>query len=292
MADRRANAALELGPKVEVTLTAEQFKQLRELIYRDLGLYFEDAKVYFLSKRVERRMRSLGLDQVSDYLFRLRFTDGAREMQELANLITTNETYMFREYEQLATFSDFCLPNLLAGKLKAGNRRLRIWSAGCASGDEPYSLAIILREVINDLASWRPEIVATDIDENMLEHARRAVFSDRSVHHVPAEYLGRHIIAEAGGHRVHPDTKKLVEIRHLNLSSREEMRSMRNFDVIFCRNVLIYFDDASRKAVVDHFYNSLNPGGYLFLGHSESVGRVTSAFKLIRSGEHLAYQKP
>jgi chemotaxis protein methyltransferase CheR len=277
---------------IDVTLTTEQFNQLREHIYKALGLSFEDSKVFFLSKRVERRLRALKTTSVADYLFLLRFGDAdGREMQELANLITTNETYMFREYEQLATFSDFCLPDLLARKVASGNRRLRIWSAGCASGDEPYTLAMILREVVNDLGRWQPQIVATDIDEGMLEHARRGLFSERSVRLVPREYFDRHLTAEPGGWRVHPETMKLVEVNHLNLHSRESMRTMRHFDVIFCRNVLIYFDDASRKSVVDHFHNALNPGGYLFLGHSESVGRISTAFRLIRSGEHLAYVK-
>jgi chemotaxis protein methyltransferase CheR len=281
-----------MSASAEVTLSQEQFTQLRELIYRELGLFFEDTKVFFLSKRVEKRMRALAMEQSSDYLFQLRFCDeGGREMQELANLITTNETYMFREYEQLATFSDFCLPELLEAKQRAGSRRLRIWSAGCSTGDEPYSLAIILREVINDLGSWQPQIVATDIDEGVLEQAKRGVFSERSVKQVPGEYFARHFIVEPGGYRVHPETMKLVDVQHLNLHNRDEMRTMRHFDVIFCRNVLIYFDDASRKAVVERFYNSLNPGGYLFLGHSESVGRISSAFTLIRSGEHLAYKK-
>ena len=291
MADRRANAALGLGPKAEVTLTAEQFKQLRELIYRDLGLYFEDAKVYFLSKRVERRMRSLGMDQVSDYLFHLRFTEGPREMQELANLITTNETYMFREYEQLATFSDFCLPLLLEQKLKSGNRRLRIWSAGCASGDEPYTLAIILREVIDDFSRWKIQLTATDISQNALKTARRGLYSERSIKDVPTIYLNKYFKLKDNLYQLLPPIIDYVDFQHANLLDRKVASELDGLDFVFCRNVLIYFDDISARKVVDSFYDALRPGGFILLGHSESVGRITSAFKLERMGDMLVYMK-
>lgn len=270
----------------------DQFARLRDFIYTKLGLYFEDAKVYFLQKRVERRVETLGLERIEDYLFHLRFCDpDGRELQELTNLITTNETYMFREYEQLEAFSNFCLPEVLEAKQKRGLKRVRVWSAGCSSGEEPYTLAIILREVINQPTDWDLQVLATDIDANVLQMAENALYGERSVKPVPPDYLRRHLTPEAGGFRIKPETKALVQLQHLNLHDRAAMRPMRNFDFIFCRNVLIYFDDASRKTVVDHFYNALNPGGYIFLGHSESIGRISNAFHLVRAGNFLVYQK-
>ena len=270
----------------------EQFTRLRDFIYSKLGLSFEDAKLYFLQKRVERRVEALSMERVEDYLFHLRFGDpDGKELQELTNLITTNETYMFREYEQLEAFSNVCLPEVLAAKQKLGTRRVRLWSAGCSSGEEPYTLAIILREVISNPAEWDLQILATDIDENVLTMARDALYGERSVKPVPPDYVSRHLAAEPGGYRIKPETRALVRLQHLNLHDRASMRPMRNFDFIFCRNVLIYFDDASRKAVVDHFYNALNPGGYIFLGHSESIGRISNAFDLVRAGEFLVYKK-
>lgn len=270
----------------------EQFSRLRDLIYGKLGLFFEDAKVYFLQKRVERRLAVLGLTRVEDYLFHLRFSDpDSSEMQSLANLITTNETYMFREFEQLEAFSNHSLPEVMESKEKRHNARLRLWSAGCSSGEEPYTLAIILREVISNPADWDLQVLGTDIDENVLKMAEAALYGERSVKPVPPEYVERHLASEPGGYRVKPATKALVKLQHLNLHDRVQMRAMRNFDFIFCRNVLIYFDDASRKAVVDHFYNALNPGGYIFLGHSESIGRISTAFELIRAGDFLVYKK-
>ena len=174
----------------------------------------------------------------------------------------------------------------------ANDRRLRIWSAGCSSGEEPYTLAMILKEVMHDASRWDIKIKATDIDQVRLEMARRAVYDERSVKEVPAEYFDRHLARlPAGYFGIKPETAKLVELEHLNLSDRLAMRGMRQFDFVFCRNVLIYFDDASRKAVVDHFYNALRPGGFIFLGHSESIGRISTAFKLLRVGPHLVYRK-
>jgi chemotaxis protein methyltransferase CheR len=273
-------------------LSAEQFDKLTQQIYCRLGLHFEQNKTYFLQKRVEKRMDILGFEDPGEYVFLLCYADReGKEMQALANLITTNETYMFREYEQLEAFANHCLPEVLSAKQSRGEQRLRIWSAGCSSGEEPYTLAMILQEIFPQAQYWRCEIVASDIDQNVLAHARRATYSWRSVREVPPEYLDRHFIREGESYTVRPNTAALVTLQHLNLNDRMAMRAMRDFDFIFCRNVLIYFDDRSRKAAVDHFYNALNHGGYLFLGHSESVGRISSAFRLKRSGGHLIYVK-
>jgi len=276
-----------------MTLALKDFATIRDEVYRQLGLYFEDSKVYFIQKRLEKRMETLGVESFADYAFLLRFGDkSGKEMQALANLVTTNETYMFREFEQLQAFADHCLPMILKPREAANDRKLRIWSAGCSSGEEPYTLAIILKEVMHDFRMWDIKIKATDIDQVRLEMARRAVYDERSVKEIPPEYFDRHVTRlPAGYFGIKPETAKLVELEHLNLSDRMAMRAMRQFDFIFCRNVLIYFDDASRKAVVDHFYNALKPGGFIFLGHSESIGRISTAFKLLRLGPHLVYRK-
>jgi chemotaxis protein methyltransferase CheR len=213
------------------------------------------------------------------------------EMQALANLVTTNETYMFREYDQLQAFANHCLPEVLSAKQARGQRSLRIWCAGCSSGEEAYTLAMIVQEVFPQAQSWDCGIVATDIDENMLRRVTAARYGARAVGDVPDEYREKYLIEDGGEWIVRRRTAALVEARHLNLQDRMAMRAMRGFDFVFCRNVLIYFDDLSRKAVVDHFYNALNPGGYIFLGHSESVGRVTTAFRLKRFENHLTYMK-
>jgi chemotaxis protein methyltransferase CheR len=273
-------------------LSSEHFNKLAQQIYLRLGLHFEDKKSYFLQKRVEKRMDALGYKDPKEYVFLLCYADSdGSEMQALANLITTNETYMFREYEQLEAFANCCLPEVLSAKQARGEERLRIWCAGCSSGEEAYTLAIILQEIFPQSQYWDCEIVATDIDQNMLAQARSARYWARSVREVPADYLDKYFIQEGESWVVRPKTRSLVRVEHLNLNDRMAMRSMRNFDFIFCRNVLIYFDDISRKTAVDNFYNSLNRGGYVFLGHSESIGRISSVFKLKRMDGHLVYAK-
>lgn len=279
-----------MNPAVEISM--EQFVKIRDLIYKKLGLFFEDKKLYFIRKRVEKRLESLNIDDPNDYVFLLRFNDADNvEMQQLANLVTTNETYMFREYEQLEAFANCCLPEVLDIKRARNEKTIRVWCAGCSSGEEAYSLAIILSEVLSNPEEWKVEIQATDIDEEVLGMARRGHYEERSMRFVPEEYLGRHFTKGLAGYSINPGTSRLVKFDHLNLNDRFSMRSMKSFDFIFCRNVLIYFDDLSRKTVVDHFYNSLNNGGYIFLGHSESIGRITSAFKLKRADNFLVYTK-
>ena len=273
-------------------LSVDQFQSLSQQIYQKLGLHFDEKKIYFLKTRVARRMAALGIDDPRDYVFMVSYADPeGTEMQALANLVTTNETYMFREYDQLQAFANYCLPEVLSGKQARGERSLRIWSAGCSSGEEAYTLAMILQEVFPQAQSWDCEIVATDIDQNMLKRVAAARYGARSVGDVPDEYRDKYLIEDGDEWVVRRRTAALVKVRHLNLHDRMAMRTMRGFDFIFCRNVLIYFDDLSRKAVVDHFFNALNPGSYIFLGHSESVGRVTTAFKLKRFETHLVYMK-
>jgi chemotaxis protein methyltransferase CheR len=272
--------------------SVEQFRVLSQQIYQKLGLYFDEKKIYFLKTRVAKRMAALGLDDPRDYVFLVSYADPKGvEMQALANLVTTNETYMFREYDQLQAFANYCLPEVLSAKQSRGERTLRIWSAGCSSGEEAYTLAMILQDVFPQAQSWDCEIVATDIDENMLRKVVAARYGFRSINEVPEDYREKYLTEDGEEWVVRRRTAALVKPRHLNLQDRMAMRAMRGFDFIFCRNVLIYFDDLSRRAVIDHFYNALNPGGYVFLGHSESVGRVTTAFKLKRFETHLVYVK-
>jgi len=273
-------------------ISVEQIQKLGQQIYLKLGLHFDDKKIYFLKTRVAKRMAALGMEDPREYIFLVSYADTkGLEMQALANLITTNETYMFREYDQLQAFANYCLPEVLSAKQASGDRTLRIWSAGCSSGEEPYTLAMILQEVFPQSQSWDCKIVASDIDENMLRKVVAARYGHRSVNDVPEEYRDKYLIQDGEEFVVRPRTAALVEPIHLNLSDRMALRAMRGFDFIFCRNVLIYFDDLSRKTVVDHFYNALKPGGYVFLGHSESIGRVSTAFKLKRFENHLVYGK-
>ena len=274
-------------------MTTAQFTGVRDFIYQRLGLYFTDSKQYFLKKRILKRMEILSLDSYGRYIELLRFCDPTgKEMQALANLVTTNETYMFREFEQLESFANHCLPEVVARKLQSGDRQIRIWSAGCSSGEEPYTLAIILRELMDLPDAWDLQVFATDINENVLNLARQATYGARAIKEVPQEYLDRHFRRVGDQWKLLSPARSLVTFAHMNLNDHHSSPASRGFDFIFCRNVLIYFDDESRRKVVEHFHQALHSGGYIFLGHSESMSRITTAFSTRRLGKNMVYSKP
>jgi chemotaxis protein methyltransferase CheR len=285
------------GPSPEgnsnVELTVDEFGTLSDLIYRRIGIRLEPKKIFFLSKRVENRLDFTGISSPAEYIRYVRFSDGAgEEFQSLVNLLTINETYFFRDFPQLQAFAEHCLADVVERKLAARDYTLRIWSAGCSTGEEPYTISIILREMLDDVSAWDIINLASDIDNTALKKARAGIYEPRSVRDVPEQYLSKYFKKNGGETFALSDKiRNSVRFEHLNLADKPALREKRGFDFIFCRNVLIYFDDVSRKQLVDHFYIALNKGGYVFLGSSESVGRITTAFKLTRAGGYLIYCK-
>jgi chemotaxis protein methyltransferase CheR len=275
-------------------LTVEQFISLRDIIYDRAGLYFETNKIYLMKKRVQKRLESLNIEDVTEYYNILKYKDRqGLEMQKLLNLLTTNETYFYREDNQLKVFMSHCLNQVMANEEKKRMKKIKIWSAGCSSGEEPYTLAILLRERGLEHMSWNIEIVATDIDTNILEMAQNGIFHIRSTRFVPPAILKKYFQPSGSEYfALEPVIKTMVRFQHLNLMDNLRMRFMRSFDFIFCRNVLIYFNDASRRTVMANFYDSLNAGGYIYLGHSESVTRLSSAFTIERAGGLIVHRKP
>jgi len=274
-------------------LDPEVFEAIRDLVYRRTGIAFDDRKRAFVASRVARRLAELDLEGPVEYLRHLRYADPeGSEFQTLVELLTTNETYFFREYDQLALFANHLLPELADRKREAGDRRLRLWSAACSTGDEAYTLAIILRACLDDFEDWRVEVLGTDIDRRVLSTARRATYGRRAVKDVPQPYLEAYFDRVDGGFRVRDEIRSLVRFEQLNLLDDPAMERIRGMDTTFCRNVLIYFDDAARRRVLSHFYDALHPGGYLFLGHSESVARISDAFEMQRVEGEIAYRKP
>ena len=267
------------------------YLKLRDLVYRHSGLYFDERKRYFFIRRLEQRMEVVGAANLRDYYTFLRYGGDGTELQQLSEALTTNETYFFREYPQLQAFAEHILPEVADEKRQRNDRFIRLWSAGCSTGEEPYTLAIIIREMLEDLRDWEIVITATDISQAALQAARRAAYGERSMKDVPTVYRERYFIAERDRWRLVPAVTRMVHFRQANLMDGAVAEELSGQDFIFCRNVLIYFDDSSRRRVIDAFYDALRPGGYIFLGHSESVGRITSAFRLVRKGDVLVYVK-
>ena len=177
-------------------------------------------------------------------------------------------------------------------KEKGDTKRIKIWSAACSTGEEPYTLSIILHEMLDNPEEWDIQILASDINTEVLKAAKIGLYESRSVRDVPPEYLEKYFTKMNDKYLVNPIVRKPVTLKRINLIDNEAMSAVAGCDFIFCRNCLIYFDDESRKKVLAYFYKSLNPGGFIFLGHSESVGRISSAYKVQRIGNTIVYSKP
>lgn len=269
------------------------FDALRRLVYQRTGLFLGEQKRTPLHRHVRDRMRALDLDREERFVNYLRFFDPqGEEFQILINRVTVNETYFFRDFSQLQSFAEGCLPELATGCRKGGRQELRILSAGCATGEEPYTLAIILMEMLEE-ESLSFEIVAVDIDDGVLENARRGRYDRRAVKDVPKVYLDRYFDRVGESYLLRSEVKRRVRFLHGNLSdARDVERWGTGFDTIFCRNVLIYFDDEARQRAVERFFHLLRPGGYIFLGHAEPLSRISNNFRVRRSKGMVLYQKP
>ena len=271
-------------------MTAQTFASFRDLIYEKSGIYFPDNKKYLLDSRLTSRLTDRNCATFEEYLAFLK-TDGLREKElpALFNAVTTNETFLFRDLPQLQAFNDHILPAVI--KENQETKRMKIWSAACSTGDEPYTLAILLLERGLELSGWNLEIAASDISEAALGSARRAAYGTYAMRHVAPPLQSRYFMMEDGLHCVKPEVKRLVRFAHINLFDTARVKLMKGLDVIFCRNCLIYFDDKAKKRVVDSFYDCLNPRGYLVIGFSESLHNLTRAFHPISSHKTVVYQK-
>lgn len=273
-----------------LTINDDDFGKFREFFYRKTGIQFDTSKRYFVDKRLLERMAATDSPSFRHYFTTLRFQASGEELQTLTNLMTVNETYFFREEYQFRCLVNSILPDLVARKRHGGP--LRIWVMPSSSGEEPYSIAICLLERWADLAHYDVEIVASDIDTNILAQARAGLYSERAVSQLPISYLQKYFKRTAHGYQLIDDVRSSVEFTRVNLSSRADTRPYRDFDVVFCRNLLIYFDDVSRKAAAETFYDALRPGGFICLGHSESMSRISSLYHVRKFPEAIVYQKP
>ena len=275
----------------ETHITTEDFMKFREFFYRKTGIQFEDSKRYFVDKRLVERIEATDSGNFRTYFTLLRFQSGGEELQALTNTMTVNETYFFREEYQFKCLVNSLLPEIV--KKKPVDSTLRIWSIPSSSGEEPYSIALYLTEYWPDIAHWDVELISSDIDTSILKKARAGKYSERSVQHLPAVLLQRHFRrTHDGEYQISDDLRQAVEFSRVNLSEPADTRHYRGFDVIFCRNLLIYFDDLSRQKAAEAIYDALNPGGYICLGHAESMSRITSLFRVRKFPEAIVYQKP
>jgi chemotaxis protein methyltransferase CheR len=274
----------------EISISVDDFQKFREFFYRKTGIQFESSKRYFVDKRLVERIETTASDTFRSYFTLLRFQASGEELQQLTNLMTVNETYFFREEYQFKCLVDSILSEITARK--SDRRPIRIWVIPSSSGEEPYSIAIYLLEQWAGINDWDIEIISSDIDTHMLAQARRGFYSARAIQQLPARYLQKYFKRSGENYQLGDDLRSAVEFTRVNLSERADTRAYRNFDVVFCRNLLIYFDDVSRKTAAETFYDALNPGGFILLGHSESMSRISSLYKVRKFPDAIVYQKP
>jgi len=271
-------------------ISQDDFLKFQEYFYRKTGIRFEDTKRYFVDKRLVERMGHTRSATFQEYFSRLRFEADGTELQALVNAMTVNETYFFREHYQFDCLVKSILPEIVARK--KDKDPIRIWALPSSSGEEAYTIAMCLIERWPGIEHHDVEIISSDIDTNILAQAKAGLYSARSTRHVPEAYLRRYFKRTAGGFQIADALRGAVEFTRVNLQDPLDVKPYRNFDVIFCRNLLIYFDDDSRKQAAETLYEALQPGGFILLGHAESMSRISSLFRTRKFADAIVYQRP
>lgn len=271
------------------------YLKIRDLIYQISGIYHPEEKLYLLASRCARRMAAIKAATAPEYLEHLTVRGNRdAELRLLLNEITIGETYMFRAPAQLEALRTVILPQLMQAKERLGFKRLRLWSAGCSTGEEPYTLAVVLLEEKEKLLKgWSFEILATDVNDNSLETAKKGIYGEYSLRTTTQELRAKYFSPVDDKRLQASDLlKAMIRFDRVNLRDDSKMVFLKGMDVIFCCNVLIYFDLASKKKVVQHFYANLMSGGYLFMGHAESLFQVDDKFRSVHFPGAIAYWKP
>jgi chemotaxis protein methyltransferase CheR len=271
------------------------YRQIRDLVYKVSGIYKTDEKLYLLVDGCARRMKEVKSRtprEYWDFLTANPNRDG--ELRQLLNEITIGETCLFRSQPQLDALRKVILPEIVKEKTKQITKRLRIWSAGCSTGEESYTLAMsLLEETAGLLKGWTIEILATDLNDRSVETAKAGIYGDYALRNTSDYYKRKYFSAlDEKKLQIRPEVAKLVSFSRLNLQDNSRMLFMKGMDLIFCCNVLIYFDGASKSKVINHFFTNLNFGGYFFLGTSESLMKLNDQFHLVHFPGTIAYWKP
>ncbi len=295
-----------MASPVPINITEAELKLLQTLIYQECGMYFDERRAHFLHDRLQRRLRACGIDNFYGYYRLLTSFEGKRELVNLVENLTVNETSFFRNKPQLEVFQKVVLEELLHRKQERRDWTLRIWSAGCSTGQEPYTLAMMVADALAyyylrnplpfDMPSpkplipppWRVEILASDINYSVLRAAQEAVYPEHQMESVDYVYRLRYFDKVGERYAIKTALKELVHFDFHNLKT--EFLPARN-DVIFCRNVMIYFDEAEQKRLIEKLYRCLNPDSYLFVGHAESLFGLSDKFRMLHQNNGTAYQK-
>jgi chemotaxis protein methyltransferase CheR len=289
-----------------IPITEPELKLLQTLVYQECGMYFDERRAHFLQDRLQRRLKACRIDTFYSYYRLLTSREGKAELTALLEILTVNETSFFRNKPQLELFQKTVLEGLLHRKQERRDWTIRVWSAGCSTGQEPYTIAMQISDALayyylrNPLPfdmpvpkplippPWKVEVLASDISYSALRTAQDGTYSELQMEPVEYMYRLRYFDKIGDSYQVKRAVRDLVHFDFHNLKT--EFLPQRN-DFIFCRNVMIYFDEAEQKRLIDKFYRCLNPDGYLFVGHAESLFGLTDRFRMIHQNNGTAYQK-
>ena len=289
-----------------IPITEPELKLLQTLVYQECGMYFDERRAHFLQDRLQRRLKACRLDTFYSYYRLLTSREGRTELSALLEILTVNETSFFRNKPQLELFQKTVLEEMLRRKQDRRDWTIRAWSAGCSTGQEPYTLAMQISDALayyylrNPLPfdmpvpkplippPWRVEVLASDISYSALRTAQEGIYSENQMEQVDYMYRLRYFDKMGDHYQIKRDVRDLVHFDFHNLKT--EFLPQRN-DFIFCRNVMIYFDEAEQKRLIEKFYRCLNSEGYLFVGHAESLFGLTDRFRMVHQNNGTAYQK-
>ncbi|MFC1856394.1 CheR family methyltransferase [Thermodesulfobacteriota bacterium] len=277
-----------------IQMSEYEYLKLRDFINEFSGLYFDDTSKFFLEKRLNNRLQLHQFTSFEDYYFFLKYDrKKEEEISAIAEVLTTNETYFFREEPQLKAFTEEILPEIKKEYEAKGIRDLRIWSAGCSTGEEPYTLAMLIKET-GLFEDWNIEIFGSDISLRVLKTARNGVYSRSSFRATKQEYIDRYFtpIGDGDQHRINDEIRSMITFGQLNMIDSVKASTIDAMDIIFCRNVIIYFDKDTKKKVIEMFHERLKECGFLFLGHSETLMNISNKFVLRHYTHDMVYQKP
>ena len=277
------------GPRA-VRVTPEDVRRLCEFLYRRTGMSFSDSKRYYIDRRLAERIAATNSLSFQAYFAMLR-SDADHEIEYLINACTVNETYFYREDHQLRCMTSDLLDDLI--RRKQPGEPIRIWSIPCSTGEEPYSIAIWLMENWREVDRYNIEIVGSDIDTRALEAAAEGIYGNRALMRLTKDVITRYFERlDDDKYQIDLGLRNSIQFTQANLIDPQVMTRFRGFDIVFCRNVLIYFDDASRRIAAESLFDCLNPGGYICLGHSETMSRISPLYRVCRFSDAIVYQRP
>ena len=274
-------------------LSSDDFGLFQELLIETSGHYFEEGRKQTLHQALWQRLQHRGYDSYREYYNLLKYhPEGYHEIRELLDLITIGETYFFRNKAQFDVLMKFVLPEIMKRKGYSWDKCIRAWSAGCSRGDEAYSIAMAIMEIFPSYKEWSISILGTDINRNGLACSKEAIYGEKDIGHLPKEYLDKYFNIRGSSYILNADVRELVQFEYHNLAKDPFIHErMQNLDIIFCRNVTIYFDHQTTRRVIENFYKCLAQDGYLFLGHAETLWQITNNFESVEFPQSFIYKK-